>query len=70
MNDTEWVTRSAWNETFYKTVWLKVSIGVDGVSDPVEADTLEIQLFYIPHAMVNFVELCKGTGYKCKDYLL
>ena len=42
MNDTDWVTRSAWNETFYKRVWLKVSIGDDGVGDAIEADPLEI----------------------------
>ena len=66
MNDTEWVTRSAWNETYYKTVWMKVSIGDDGVGDTVETDYLEIQLFYIPRALINFVELCRGTQYMCK----
>ena len=66
MNDTDWVTRSAWNETYYKTVWMKVSIGTGAVTDPVETDYLEIQLFHIPHALINFVELCRGTQYMCK----
>ncbi len=42
MNDTEWVTRSAWNETVMKTVWMKVSIGDDGIGDAIESDYLEI----------------------------
>ena len=66
-NDTEWTTRSAWNETVQKTVWMKISIGDDGIGDPIESDYLEIQLFHIPHALINFVELCRGTQYSCKS---
>ena len=69
MNDNDWVTRSAWNETYYKTVWMKVSIGDDGDSDPIETDYLEIQLFNIPRALINFVELCRGTQYVCKVFI-
>ena len=68
MNDTDWTTRSAWNETYYKTVWMKVSIGDDGIGDAIETDYLEIQLFYIPRALINFVELCRGTQYQCKYF--
>ncbi len=58
-----WKPESAWELKANKTVWLKVKIGT-----VIQTDYLEIQMFpeLVPKAVDNFVELCKGTGFRSK----